>query len=74
MREHLLDCLDQGRISGFPISRERSRLPLGRRIRHSILEDIHCLCGMPNDEAEPMIVCESCQLWFHGNCECKYPT
>ena len=56
MREHLLDCLDQGRISRFPISRERPRLPLGRRIRHSILEDIHCLCGMPNDEAEPMIV------------------
>ena len=65
MRKHLIHCFEQGRMSRFPIQRNR-RIPLGRRIQHSTSEGIYCICRMPNDESMPMIMCGLCHRWFHS--------
>ena len=63
MRKHLIECFESGHMQRFPILKER-RLPLGRRVRTSFKEDLHCICRMPNDKSMAMIQCSSCTTWF----------
>lgn len=67
MRQHLLSCLEQGVMSCFP-SLGRRRVPIGMRVRKSCSETIYCICRMPNDKTEQMIMCDTCLKWYHTNC------
>ena len=67
MREHLINCLEEGHVSRFPLVGQR-KVRLGTRIRHSIVEDIFCICGMPNEKSRRMIQCDDCSKWYHDDC------
>ncbi len=67
MRQHLIKCFERGEMERFPVQRRR-RITLGRRVHCTALEDIHCVCKMPNEEDIPMIMCDCCRKWFHGEC------
>ncbi len=67
MREHLIQCFQQQKITRFPILRER-RIPFGHSVKNFVIEDIHCTCRMPEDHSKSMIECSMCKKWFHGAC------
>lgn len=67
MRNHLQDCLSNGKLSCFPQMRER-RVPSRNRYRNAVTEDLFCICMTPNDRKRPMIQCDNCSLWFHAKC------
>ncbi len=67
-RLHLVDCLQKGKLSPFPIVKRR-RVPLGKRFtgKPTIL-DIYCTCRMPDRKDVPMVECSGCSSWFHFAC------
>lgn len=67
MRQHLIQCLESGYLTHFPTLGKR-RVPLGMRVRKSIVEDIYCVCRMPNDLTRAMIKCKNCKKWYHNDC------
>ena len=68
MREHLICSFENKELTPFPITKER-RVPLGRRVRSSDVEELFCICRMPNFDKKPMIECVYCRKWFHKHCE-----
>lgn len=68
MRKHLLKCLEDKKVTPFPLEKER-RTTLSSRVRTSIIEDIHCSCRMPNDKSMAMVRCDFCKYWYHKECE-----
>ena len=67
MREHLVACLEQGKLLRFP-SLGKRRIALGSRVRKSTQEQIFCICKTLNDKKRPMIACDLCTKWFHKDC------
>ena len=67
MRPHLIECLENKRMSRFPVVKKR-RVPLGSRVRKTVEVKIYCVCRLPNDPTREMIECVSCQVWFHLDC------
>jgi len=67
MRQHLLKCLEVGKIERFPQVGKR-RLGLGSRVLKTIHEKLFCVCRLPNQKDRPMIACDSCKQWFHKDC------
>ena len=67
MRGHLIQCLEEGNMKCFP-KLERRRVPLGMRVRKSIVDNIYCICRMPNNKTRAMIQCVSCMKWYHKDC------
>ena len=67
LRQHLLLCLEAGKMTRFPTVGKR-RIAFGSRIRKSIPEKLYCMCRMPNDTARPMIACDQCKQWYHKDC------
>ena len=68
MRMHLIECLERGHISPFPIKKKR-RIPLGRRVHRTIEERIYCMCQLPNHNKDlAMICCNDCHEWHHEKC------
>ena len=67
MRQHLLQCFQNGQIDRFPVSGKR-RIPLGSRIRKSYAEKLYCICRMPNSRSRAMIQCDRCKNYFHMDC------
>ena len=67
LREHLIACLEEQYLVPFPKLKER-RVPFSGAVKHSVKEDIHCVCRMPYDNVSKMIRCSSCHIWFHCDC------
>ena len=69
MRPHLLQCLEEGKISPFPVIAERP-IRFGRRIKLGREIDVYCCCRMPynSKESDGMIQCQMCLVWYHGHC------
>ena len=69
MRPHLKACFEQGMMTPFP-TLGRLRVPLGSRVRHTVLEKVYCIpsCRMPNEKKRGMIFCDTCHSWFHFPC------
>ncbi len=67
MRSHLVKCLEEGKMTRFPMLRER-RLGFGRTIKAFVEEEIHCICRMPDNKEETMIRCSMCHMWCHSSC------
>ena len=68
MREHLFNCLEIRKIEQFPLICPR-RIPVGKHIKKTLVENIYCICRMPNDPTKAMILCDKCSKWYHKGCE-----
>ena len=66
MRQHLFQCLQEGKLSMFPIAKER-RTGLHRRIKEVSKVPVFCVCRMP-DTGSKMVACSGCKAWFHEAC------
>lgn len=66
MRSHLLNCLQEKRIQVFPKMRQKESLP--RPPRRNYMITLYCLCRMPEELDEVMILCDSCESWYHCSC------
>lgn len=67
MRPHLKKCLEDGYITRFP-TRGKRRTPLGMKALACVNEKVFCVCKMPNDTSKPMVRCDTCLKWYHGEC------
>lgn len=69
MRMHLVECLEKGHLSPFPVKKNR-RIPLGRHVHQTVEEKIlYCICRLPNhNKVLAMICCTDCPKWYHENC------
>ena len=62
-RAHVEECLVSGTVSPFP-SRVTHR---SRDVIHSLNEEVYCFCrGIDNNTQ--MVMCDSCEQWFHKAC------
>ena len=61
LRYHLLKCLEDGKMTTFPIIRER------RTASTSVSMNVHCICRGP-DTGEAMVACDRCKKWYHAEC------
>lgn len=66
MRSHLIQCLINGHLDPFPVHGPR-KIKFMKTI-YSSSEDIYCLCRMPNNPKEQMIMCDLCSSWYHLKC------
>ena len=66
MRQHLLKCLESGRMTAFPSSdRENHHIVANKMIK------VRCYCRLPDSGV--MIQCSSCKEWFHKKCDSSIP-
>ena len=68
MREHLVGCFENKKMSCFPIKEKRILPPPVQLYFKEIREKLYCICHMPNDKTIPMICCDQCNKWFHNSC------
>ena len=57
MRRHLLKCLENKLMGGFPVRKERRNSD--KVINHDAVM-VHCSCRTPKTKDEDMIACSSC--------------
>ena len=66
MRQHLLKCLESGKMTAFPSSyRENGPIVANKMII------VRCYCRLPDFGA--MIQCSSCKEWFQRKCDSSIP-
>merc|ERR1712203_305326 len=37
-------------------------------IENVVIQQRYCVCNLPYDETRPMIRCDKCKDWYHGEC------
>ena len=65
LRSHLIKCFTNQKLVSFP---KQDSDPLPRPLRRCYQVNIFCHCRMPEDYDEEMILCDSCETWFHCLC------
>ena len=64
MREHMISCFENKKLTSFPISKKR-RLTTTHA---SIVTITICPICKETDTGSLMVFCESCKQWFHKEC------
>lgn len=65
MRQHLINCFDQGMLSPFPVSRVKtSRRCAARQYCISLF----CSCFLPKSYSRSMVECYVCETLYHDTC------
>ena len=64
IRQHLACCLEQCRLSRFPLAGERRCAG----VRHTQSVDLHCSCRLPEEKGDKMAECDVCRTWYHQHC------
>ena len=64
MRQHYVDCLENGTMVPFPKTTRRVRFHLGNN-KSSVA--IYCVCRLPYDK-EKYVQCSKCKSWYHPTC------
>ena len=65
IRQHLLKCLEECRLSRFPLLGERRH----SMVKHTQEIEIHCSCRMPEVVGrDVMAECDSRNVWYHQHC------
>lgn len=69
MRQHLIECLENGTLSAFPKEKERGRVKLNSITCKVVKIPVWCHCKMP-EFIDNMICCDNrkCKTWFHRKC------
>ena len=75
MRQHLKNCLLNGKMEAFPVISTRKNSNWRPRKQLSI--DLNCICKMPFSEKDcgmpekyrKVVQCLSCKIWYHPECE-----
>ncbi len=62
MREHLMQCIERGEMTMFPIKKIRRS---AGRLKNEDFIEIHCSCLMPAIPGLEMIECSTRRSWFH---------
>ena len=68
MRNHLLQCLIAGVMCPFPQITIPHYLELPRPTSRTLNIKLYCLCRMPDNYDEEMILCDHCKRWYHYCC------
>ena len=63
IRQHLAQCLEQRRLSRFPVTKKR--VPRARS--EHLLVEVSCICKRP-DSIEDTVACDGCNGWWHYSC------
>ena len=64
MRQHLVQCLEKGRLEAFP--RQLNTARFNKRQTYDI--GLFCYCSMP-ECWDDMLQCDLCEEWLHMACE-----
>ncbi len=67
MRQHLMHCIENNCVTRFPIHRTRE-IHMEKRTLKSLVVNVYCVCKMPKDKFKSMVMCDTCQTLFHGEC------
>ena len=71
MREHLLNCFEEGEMLPFPLSSQPRRFRR-RRVRKVQKVPVYCHCRLPWDRRDTshgsLAQCRKCKEWFHEDC------
>jgi hypothetical protein len=75
MRQHLINCLLNGKMEAFPVISTRKNSNWRPRKQLSI--DLNCICKIPFSEKDcgmpekyrKVVQCLSCKIWYHPECE-----
>ena len=62
MRRHLCRCLTNGKMTMFPIKKERRS---GKKIKTQDEITVFCSCRLPEIPETQMIECTRCKTWYH---------
>ena len=71
MRPHLVTCLENGHLTLFPRLYDLPQYSRKKRADEKIR--LYCNCFMP-DTWDNMIMCDSCDGWFHFKCINQLPS
>ena len=66
MQQHLARCLTKQKLTPFPHSQRRARVPLYPWFPYQEIE-VFCTCEMP-ECLDNMIQCDGCEEWYHMAC------
>ena len=64
IRQHLLDCLEDCKLSCFPVGSDRR----STRVKCTQEIDLHCSCRLPEEDGDEMAECDLCKQWYHRHC------
>ena len=64
MRGHLITCMESGEITSFP-TKQCVRIPDPMQVSRV---QLHCVCRLPERRGQKMVLCSSCNRWFHQKC------
>ena len=64
MREHLLQCLKERKLTPFP-----SVCIRGPKPKNTKKIDVFRTCRLPHTVDEPVVLCPCCREWYHSTCE-----
>ena len=64
MRQHYVNCLENGAMVPFPTTEKRVPYHLGCN-KSSVA--IYCVCRLPYDKEE-YVQCSTCKTWYHPTC------
>lgn len=69
MRQHLIHCLENGKMTEFPKEKNKCRGNLNSYTCRVSKIPVWCHCKMP-EFIDNMVCCENrkCKTWFHRNC------
>ena len=62
MRRHLWNCLKNGKMTMFPVKKERRR---AKKIKTHDEIPVFCSCRLPEIPGVQMIECTQCKMWYH---------
>ena len=62
MRDHLLQCIKNGKLTMFPIQKNRRTSYKVKRIE---IMKVYCTCRLPQVSGIKWIQCFNCKEWFH---------
>ncbi len=74
IRQHLMQCFEDGKITMFPFSERRCVVKRGQQLSSV---PVFCYCRRTdyrNSDKWEIIECDKCQDWFHKMCVTDYPS
>ena len=65
MRKHLYECLKNGRMTPFPLLKQRRA---GLKVKYTEALPVYCSCRLPEWPGKDMVQCSDYNEWYHVDC------